>query len=96
VVSLTQEQAGRSGDVSACVLPDALWRQEAVRKLMGKAASLVLRAGRLRLAGQVPNRQRFIVNPMRIWPIQSSTARMGDQDLGEVGPLPVQTRLADF
>ncbi len=63
---------------------------------MGKAASLVLRAGRLGLSGQAPNRQRFIANPMLIWAIQSSTARMGDQDLGEVSPLPVQTRLGDF
>src|SRR5829696_8514304 len=61
-----------------------------------KAASLILRAGRLGLTGQVPNHQRFIANPMLIWAIQSSTASMGNQDLGSVGPLPVQTRLGDF
>ena len=77
-------------------LPDALWRKEAVLKPMGKAAGLMLRAGRLGLTGQVPSHQRFIANPMLIWAIQSSTARMGNQDLGSVGPLPVQARLGDF
>jgi hypothetical protein len=94
--SLTETPATRLMNAMGGVLPDALWRKEAVLKPMGKAASLVLRAGRLRLAGQVPNRQRFIANPMRIWAIQSSTAKMGEQDLGEVSPLPVQTRLGDF
>jgi hypothetical protein len=95
-LSLRETRATRLMNAVGGILPDSLWRQEAVPKPMGKAASVVLRAGRLGLAGRVPNRQRFIANSMRIWTIQSSTARMGDQDLGEVGPLPVQTRLGDF
>jgi hypothetical protein len=95
-LSLRETPATRLMNAMGSVLPDPLWRRETVLKPMGKAASLVLRAGRLRLLGQAPNGQRFIVNPMRIWTIQSSTARMGDRDLGEVGPLPVQARLGDF
>jgi len=95
-LSLAATPVTRLMNAMGSILPEALWRQQAVLKLMGKAASLVLRAGRLGLAGQVPNRQRFMANPMRIWKIQSSTARIGDQDLGEVSPLPVQTRLGDF
>jgi hypothetical protein len=95
-LSLAETPATRLMNAVGGMLPDALWRKEAVLKPMGKAASLVLKAGRLRLTGQAPNRQRFIANPMLIWAIQSSTARMGDQDLGEVSPLPVQTRLGDF
>jgi len=94
-LSLAATPVTRLMSAIGSILPDALWRQEAVLKVMGKAATLVLRAGRLGLEGQVPNRQRFMANPMRIWAIQSSTARMGDQDLGEVGPLPVQVRLGD-
>jgi hypothetical protein len=78
------------------VLPDALWRKEAVLKAMGKAGGLMLRAGRLPMAGQVPNGQRFHLTPKHIWVIQSSTAKMGNQDLGSVGALAVQTRLGDF
>ena len=95
-LSLAKTPATRLINVVGDVLPDALWRKEAVLKPMGKAASLMLRAGRLGLTGQVPNHQRFIANPMLIWAIQSSTASMGNQDLGSVGPLPVQTRLGDF
>ena len=95
-LTLAETPATRLMNAVGGMLPDALWRKEAVLKPMEKAASLVLRAGRLGLSGQAPNRQRFIANPMLIWAIQSSTARMGDQDLGEVSPLPVQTRLGDF
>ena len=95
-LSLAETPATRLINAVGGVLPDALWRKEAVLKPMGKAASLMLRAGRLGLTGQVPNHQRFIANPMLIWTIQSSTARMGNQDLGSVGPLPIQARLGDF
>jgi hypothetical protein len=95
-LTLAETPATRLMNAVGGMLPDALWRKEAVLKPMGKAASLVLRAGRLGLSGQAPNRQGFIANPMLIWAIPSSTARMYDQDLGEVSPLPVQTRLGDF
>jgi hypothetical protein len=95
-LSLMETPATRLMNAMGSVLPDALWRKEAVLKPMGKAAGPVLRAGHLGLAGRVPNRQRFIINPVRIWAIESSTARIDGQDLGEVGPLAVQTRLADF
>src|SRR5215217_6525235 len=95
-LSLAQPPATRLINAVDSVLPDALWRKEAVLKAMGKAGGLMLRAGRLPMAGQVPNGQRFHLTPKHIWVIRSSTARMADQDLGSVGPLAVQTRLADF
>jgi hypothetical protein len=95
-LSLGQTPVTRLIDAVVGVLPDALWRKEAVLKAMGKAGGLMLRAGRLGLAGQVPNGQRFLLKPKHISVIQSSTARMANQDLGSVGALPVQTRLGDF
>jgi hypothetical protein len=95
-LSLTETAARGLINAVAGVLPDALWRKEAVLKPMGKAASLMLRTGSLGLTGQAPNRQTFIANPMLVWAIRPSTARMGDRDLGRVGPLPEQTRLGDF
>ena len=95
-VSSAETPATRLINAVGGVLPDALWRKEAVLKPMAKAASLMLRAGRLPLAGQVPNGQRFFLIPKHVWMVQSSTARMSNQDLGSVGPLPVQTRLGDF
>jgi hypothetical protein len=95
-LSLAKTPATRLINAVGGVLPDALWRKEAVLEPMGKAAGLLLRAGRLGLTGRAPNRQRFIANPMLIWAVRSSTARMGDRDLGGVGPLPAQARLGDF
>ena len=95
-LSLGQTPATRLINAVGSVLTDALRRKEAVLKAMGKAGGLMLRAGRLPLAGQVPNGQRFHLKPKHIWVIQSSTARMAKQDLGRVGPLAVQTRLGDF
>ena len=95
-VSMTETPAIRLMNAVGGVLPDALWRKAAVLRLMGKAASLVLRAGRLGLTGRVPNHQKFMANPMIIWAVRSSAARFGDQDLGRVAPLPVQTKLGDF
>jgi hypothetical protein len=95
-LSLAQTPATRLINALNSVFPDALWRKEAVLKAMGKAGGLMLRAGRLPMAGQVPNGQRFFLIPKHIWMIQSSTARMAKQDLGSVGALPVQTRLGDF
>ena len=92
-LSLTQTPATRLINAVGGMLPDALWRKEAVLKAMGKAAGLMLRAGRLGLIGQVLNHQRFIATPMPIWVIQSSTARMANQDLGSVSRLAVQTGL---
>jgi hypothetical protein len=95
-LSLGQTPATRLINAVGSVLPDALLRKEAVLKAMGKAAALMLRAGHLPLAGQVPNGQRFLLKPKHISVIQSSTARRANQDLGSVGPLAVQTRLGDF
>ena len=95
-LSLGQTPATRLINAVVGVLPDALWRKEAVLKAMEKAGGLVLRAGRLPLAGQVPNGQRFFLIPKHMWMVQTSTARMANQDLGSVGPLAVQTRLGDF
>jgi hypothetical protein len=95
-LSLAKTLATNLINAVGSVLPDALWRKEAVLKPMRKAASLMLRAGRLGLTGRAPNLKRFITNPILIWAIQSSTARMRNQDLGSVEPLPVQARLDDF
>ena len=95
-LSLGQTPATRLINAVVGVLPDALWRKEAALKAMGKAGGLMLRAGRLPLAGQVPNGQRFFLIPKHMWMVQTSTARMANQDLGSVGPLAVQTRLGDF
>jgi hypothetical protein len=94
-VSLSQNLATRLMNAAGDVVPNALWRNATVLKLIGGVGSLILGAGHLSLTGQVPNGQRYVSNPRYVWTISSSAATVCGQDLGEVGPLPVQARLGD-
>ena len=78
------------------LMPRAMWDNAAVLALMGRAAAPVLRVGRIRLGGTVPNGQWFKANPRLIWRIADSTAVINGVDLGPIGPLREQARLGDF
>lgn len=78
------------------VMPDGMWRNKAVLKVIAAVAGPALEAGSLNLAGAAPNGQSFIANPMRIWSIPESKAVFRGADLGPVGPLDVQASLGDF
>lgn len=95
-VSLAPTAMTRLMNAIGGLMPDALWRNFGVLNLMAAFASLALRAGRLGLVGRVPNGQRFAANPRLIWSIPASRAVERGQDLGSLGPLPVQARLGDF
>ena len=53
-------------------------------------------AGQVRLAGTMPNGQRFRIAPKRMWAVSASRAVLFGRDLGAVAPLPRQARLGDF
>ncbi len=93
---LTAIPATRALNSVAQLMPTALWQQRAVLGLMARVAGDVLSAGRLGLYGRAPNGQTFIANPLVVWTIASSEARIAGQSLGPVGPLPEQARLGDF
>lgn len=77
-------------------LPAAVWTNRLALAVMGRAAGPVLRAGRIRLSGGAPNGQRFMIAPARFWAVTRSNAALRSEDLGPVGPLRPQARLADF
>jgi len=77
-------------------LPDALWTNPAVLGVLGPLAGAVLGAGRVRLAGTMPNGQRFRIAPKQLWAVASARATFEGRDLGAVVPLPEQARLGDF
>ena len=95
-LSLASSPVTRMMSGMGALMPDALWRNAAVLRLMGAFAGVALRAGRLGLAGRAPNGQRFIANPLRIWLIPDSRAVVRGADLGDVGSAPEQARLGDF
>lgn len=98
VWSMELEQSGvtRSMNALARSLTDRMWRNPRVLAMMSRAASAMLHAGRIQLAGRLPNGQWFLANPKELWLIRSSRAVIAGRDLGELAPLAEQTRLGDF
>jgi hypothetical protein len=78
------------------LLPDRRWGQRPRSWCHGRVAGLLLRAGRVRLQGTVPNGQHFQAAPRLVWAVTNSTALVGGHDIGPPGPLPHQDRLGDF
>ncbi len=78
------------------VRPGPAWRSRPLLAAMGPVAGRALGAGKVGMVGMTPNDQSFIANPVRMWVIDESSARLGDEDFGPVGPLGEQTRLGDF
>jgi hypothetical protein len=77
-------------------MPTAAWTSRGVLAVMGRMVGPLLRIGTIRLAGNLPNGQRFRIAPKRVWAVAASTAVVHGEDLGPVGPLAVQGNLADF
>jgi hypothetical protein len=77
-------------------LPLAAWRSQAVLSAMGFVAGHALGVGRVQLTGMTSNAQHFDANPQRIWYVTASHARVEGEDLGPIGPLAEQARMADF
>jgi hypothetical protein len=77
-------------------VPAGAWTSRVVLGVLGRAAGPMLHVGQVRLAGTAPNGQRFMIAPRWIWAVARSRAKLGGVDLGPVGPLEQQARLAGF
>ncbi|MEX1254694.1 MAG: hypothetical protein WEE64_10165 [Dehalococcoidia bacterium] len=95
-VSLSPTVATRAMNVIGGLMPEPLWRNETVLRLMSGVATVALQAGKLGLSGRAPNGQRFAANPKLIWTISQTRAVFGGQDFGPPGAVPEQARLGDF
>lgn len=77
-------------------MPDRAWRSPPLLRAMGPVAGFAMRAEKVGMAGRSPNGQGFVANPLQVWVVDESSARLGDDDLGPPGPLQEQARLGDF
>ncbi len=77
-------------------LPEAAWTNRSMLGVIGRVAGMTLGAGDIRLAGAAPNGQHFMVAPRRLWAVSASRAVLRGEDLGPIGRLQEQARLADF
>ena len=95
-VSLVSTFSTRMMNAMAAPMPDFLWRSAKLLGAMGRMAGPMLRAGKMGMAGLVPNGQRFLANPMRIWMVGDSKATVEGRDMGMPGAAGPQDHLADF
>lgn len=78
------------------LVPMAAWRSDPMLRVIGGVAGRVLGVGKVQLTGMTSNHQHFNANPLHIWYVTESHAVVESEDLGPVGPLPEQARMADF
>jgi hypothetical protein len=95
-IKLAATPATRAINWVARRIPERLWHSTAALSLMSRVAGRLLDAGHIALHGRVPNGQRFIANPRLLWSVASSTAVLGNVNLGCPCPLDKQERLGDF
>ncbi|KAA1251395.1 hypothetical protein F0Q45_04405 [Mycobacterium simiae] len=77
-------------------LPTGAWTNRVALAALSRAVGPTLGAGQVRLAGTAPNGQRFMIAPQQVWAVPRSRAVLAGMDLGPVGPLASQARLAGF
>jgi hypothetical protein len=89
------EGAGSLNGVAG-ILPNRMWTARPVLSLLGRVAGTALNAGRVGLAGEAPNGQVFIANPLRVWLVADAAASLRGIDFGPTGKLDEQAALGDF
>ncbi len=80
----------------AGLLPESAWTNRSMLGVIGRIAGVTLGAGDIRLAGAAPNGQHFMVAPRKVWAVSASRAVLRGEDLGPIGRLAEQAKLADF
>lgn len=78
------------------LMPHWAWVNRGVLAWMGRMAGPMLGVGRVRLAGHMPNGQRFTAAPVEIWAVQQSRATLAGRDFGAPIPLEKQARIGGF
>lgn len=95
-IELGATMATRAMSSVGSAMPLAAWRSAPVLRAMGAMAGRVLGLGRVQLSGTTSNRQHFDANPLRIWYVTQSNAKVQGENLGPIGPLVAQAQMADF
>lgn len=77
-------------------LPESVRTHPVFLRTMGPVGGKALGIGSFNMTGKMPNGQTFVAVPSAIWVVRQSSARIGDIDLGPIGPLSRQAALLDF
>lgn len=81
---------------TASLMPDWAWRSDLVLRWVGFSAALMLRTGRMRLAGTMPNGHTYQLAPTRMWYAREASASITGRDCGPSHPIHPQARIGDL
>ncbi len=95
-IDITATPATRLMSTVGSLMPARVSRSRRALAAISPLVGPLLGIGRIKLTGNLPNGQEFRIAPKRVWAVADSTAVVRGEDLGPVGPHPVQGRLADF
>jgi hypothetical protein len=82
--------------IAGSAIPTTMWRWRPILSAMGRLAGPALGVGKVQLTGLTSNGQHFDANPLQIWYVTDSSAVVDGEEIGPIGPLPEQARMADF
>jgi len=95
-VALRRTPVTRMMTAMGRAMPHGMWTSRLVLALMGRMAGPMLGVGKVRLAGDMPNGQRFTAAPVRIWAVDDSRVTLAGRDLGAPQALAEQARIGGF
>ena len=95
-VAMASTTRTRTMSTMSSILPMSAWRSGPMLHAMGAMAGRFLGVGKVQLTGTTSNHQHFDANPLRLWYVTESHAVVEGEDLGPIGPLTEQARMADF
>ncbi|MCV7281807.1 hypothetical protein H7J88_19440 [Mycolicibacterium flavescens] len=95
-VDITTTATTSAMSVIASRIPAAAARNRTLLRTMSHFVGPIMRIGKVRLTGHLPNGQEFRITPRRVWAVADSTAVLRGVDLGPTGPHRPQGTLADF
>lgn len=95
-IELKRSLATRLMTAMSRCMPSLAWNSTSTLGMMSPMAGAMLGVGKVRLAGRVPNGQRYKAAPLKIWRVAGGSAVLDGTDLGELGALAKQERLGDF
>ncbi|MBC7842875.1 MAG: hypothetical protein H7099_11205 [Gemmatimonadaceae bacterium] len=88
--------ATRLFDAARSCMPDRWLASDRVLSVIGTCARMVLKTGPVRLAGRMPNGQRYHVAPNGLWVVGATRATIHGVDLGMPGECGPQASIGDF
>ncbi|MHC3002765.1 hypothetical protein [Gordonia sp. GN26] len=95
-IELTSSPATSLMTALSGATPAAAWHSRALLHAIGPMATVMLRAGRIRMCARTPNGPEFRGTPLYVWRVADSRASLDGQDFGAPAPLDEQISVGDI